>query len=567
MVITSTGAVRWWSGFASARVERILVLGMTPLAKQVIEQIEARTGRRQIVGVLDECELARQTPDDFEELLDRLEPHRIVVALSERRGRTPMRTLLESRLWRGVIVEDVADCYERLTGKLALESLKPMDVIFSSRFCPPAAQQVMARLLSVLVAAGALLALSPVLLLVAALIKLDDVRGPVFFRQRRVGLHGRPFTLVKFRTMRHDSARRSEWEGDNRDAITRVGKWLRAFRIDEIPQCFNILAGDMNLVGPRPHPITNHELFTLVARNLNEQSGTALSCYELRTLVRPGLTGWAQVRYRYANNLEEELEKLRYDLYYLKHISFWLDLRILLETAKVVRGQTTREVTMSKPARVRSLNVIRRTLLALILALAMSALSHAQSASAPGSAASAAAAGTRARTVTTSDTAPEYLIGADDELEIAVWNNEAVTRTVLVRPDGRISMPLINDVQAAGLTPMQLQANIAKSLSPFIQNPDVAVIVKAVHSYKVSVMGEVKEPGRFELGSRATVLDVLAMAKGFNEYADKGRIVVLRRENGVTKQYSFQYMRLLQDNGESGRDNFFVQPGDIVLVR
>jgi lipopolysaccharide/colanic/teichoic acid biosynthesis glycosyltransferase/protein involved in polysaccharide export with SLBB domain len=566
MVITSTGTARRWPGFASARVERILVLGMTPLAKQVIAHIEARARRRQIVGVLDECELARQSAADFEELLDRLEPHRIVVALTERRGRTPMRPLLESRLWRGVIIEDVADCYERLTGKLALESLTPMDVIFSSRFCPPSGQQSVARLLSVLAAAAALIALSPVLLLVTVLIKLDDIHGPVLFRQRRVGLHGRPFTLVKFRTMRHDHARRSEWEGDNRDAITRVGKWLRAFRVDELPQFFNILAGDMNLVGPRPHPITNFELFTLVARNLNEQSGAAISCYELRTLVRPGLTGWAQVRYRYANNLEEELEKLRYDLYYLKHISLWLDLRILLETAKVVRGQTTREVTMSKPAPVRSLDVVRRTSLVLILALAVPALSDAQSAAAPGSAASASAAGTRART-TNSETVAEYLIGADDELEIAVWNNEAVTRTVLVRPDGRISLPLINDVQAAGLTPMQLQTNVAKALGPFIQNPDVAVIVKAVHSYKVSVMGEVKEPGRFELGSRATVLDVLAMAKGFNEYADKGRIVVLRRENGVTKQYSFQYMRLLQDNGESGRDNFFVQPGDIVLVR
>jgi polysaccharide export outer membrane protein len=297
-------------------------------------------------------------------------------------------------------------------------------------------------------------------------------------------------------------------------------------------------------------------LFTLVARNLNELSGAAISCYELRTLIRPGLTGWAQVRYRYANNLEEELEKLRYDLYYVKRISFWLDLRILLETAKVLRGQSTREVTVSKPNRIRILNAIRRSsFFVLALALAFPTLSFGQN---------------RARTAATATAAAEayeYVIGPDDELEVAVWNNQAVTRTVTVRPDGRISLPLTNDVQAAGLTPMQLQTNIVKALAPFIQNPDVAVIVKAVKSYKVSVMGEVKEPGRFELSSRATVLDVLAMAKGFNEFADKGRIIVLRRENGVTKQYAFQYMRLLQDNAESGRDNFFVQPGDIVLVR
>ena len=273
----------------------------------------------------------------------------------------------------------------------------------------------------------------------------------------------------------------------------------------------------MNMVGPRPHPITNFELFTLVARNLNDLSGAAISCYELRTLIRPGLTGWAQVRYRYANNLEEELEKLRYDLYYVKHISLWLDLRILLETAKVLRGQTAKEVTVPKPNRVRILNAIRRSsLVAIIALLAAPSLSFGQT--------PAASAGqNRSRTTAVAaEPAYEYVIGPDDELEVAVWNNEALTRTVLVRPDGRISLPLTNDVQAAGLTPMQLQASIIKALSPFVQNPDVAVIVKAVHSYKVSVMGEVKEPGRFELSSRATVLDVLAMAKGFNELRGQG---------------------------------------------
>jgi putative polysaccharide export protein (PEP-CTERM system associated) len=540
------------------RTERILVLGVTPLARQVIAEIEARPKRRVIVGVIDESEFTTHGSADvtyLQETIDRLQPHRIIVALAERRGHTPMRALLDSRLWRGVIVEDVADCYERMTGRIALESLTPMSIILSGRFCPPACQQVMARLISIVVALVALCATAPLLALVALAVRLNSP-GPIFFRQRRIGLYGRPFTLIKFRTMRHDQVKRSEWEGDNRDAVTGVGRWLRAFRIDEIPQFVNILVGDMNLVGPRPHPITNFELFTLVARNLNELSGAAISCYELRTLIRPGLTGWAQVRYRYANNLEEELEKLRYDLYYVKRISFWLDLRILLETAKVLRGQSTREVTVSKPNRIRILNAIRRSsFFVLALALAFPTLSFGQN---------------RARTAATATAAAEayeYVIGPDDELEVAVWNNQAVTRTVTVRPDGRISLPLTNDVQAAGLTPMQLQTNIVKALAPFIQNPDVAVIVKAVKSYKVSVMGEVKEPGRFELSSRATVLDVLAMAKGFNEFADKGRIIVLRRENGVTKQYAFQYIRLLQDNAESGRDNFFVQPGDIVLVR
>lgn len=548
------------------RTERILILGVTPLARQVIAEIEARPRGRLIVGVIDEGEFtASGSPDlaALQERIDRLRPHRIVVALAERRGHTPIRALLDSRLWRGVVVEDVADCYERLTGRLALESLTPMSIILSGRFCPPVGQQILARVLSIVLAVAILCLTAPLLALVALAIRLDSP-GPIFFRQRRIGLYGRPFTLIKFRTM-HECAKRSEWEEDNRDVVTRVGRWLRAFRIDEIPQCMNILVGDMNVVGPRPHPVTNFELFTLVARNLNELPGAAISCYELRTLIRPGLTGWAQVRYRYANNLDEELEKLRYDLYYIKHISLWLDLRILLGTVTRLRARssrevrvrqiTPREVAVSQPNRLRILNAIRRSLLLLfVLMLASPTLSFGQ-------------AKTATKPAATAEGPYEYIIGPDDELDIAVWNNEALTRTVLVRPDGRISLPLTNDVQAAGLTPMQLQNNLVKALSPFIQQPEVAVIVKAVHSYKVSVMGEVKEPGRFELSSRATVLDVLAMAKGFNEFADKGRIIVLRRENGMTKQYAFQYLRLLSDNGESGRDNFFVQPGDIVLVR
>ena len=126
-------------------------------------------------------------------------------------------------------------------------------------------------------------------------------------------------------------AAHSEWAADNEARVTRVGKWLRTLRLDELPQFINILRGEMNLVGPRPHPVCNLELFTLVTRNLNETTGTSVSYYHLRSMVRPGLTGWAQVRYRYANNLEEEIEKLRYDLYYIKHVSVWLDLRILAD--------------------------------------------------------------------------------------------------------------------------------------------------------------------------------------------------------------------------------------------
>ena len=332
--------------------ERILILGVTPLADQVIHEIENRPGRCVLVGVLDDQARSTQGAsaqgvlgglDRLDALIEELRPDRIVVALTERRNRTPMQTLLKSAFARGIKVEQVADCYERLTGKLALESWTPMNVVFSGEFQPSRHQQALARVVSLIVATLALVALFPLFLLIALAITLDS-RGPVLFVQERVGAHARHFKLLKFRSMEDCPGHRSEWEHDNRDRVTRVGKWLRAFRLDELPQCLNIIRGEMNLVGPRPHPVSNLELFTLVGRNLNELTGAAISCYALRTLVPPGLTGWAQVRYRYANNLEEEIEKLRYDLYYIKHMSSWLDVRILFETINAVRGHSLKLV-------------------------------------------------------------------------------------------------------------------------------------------------------------------------------------------------------------------------------
>jgi len=564
---------RRWAASTRFGVERILILGLTPLAEQLVEEIERRPGRRVIVGVLDDGRLVGGGHEEvarLQTIIEKLSPHRLVVALRERRGRTPFGTLLESCIARGVIVEDVVDYYERVTGKLAFESLAPMAVILAGGFRPPRLHQALARLSSLVVALLALVLSAPILGIVALAIKLDSP-GPVFFRQRRVGIGGRPFTLVKFRTMAHGGTRRSEWEGDNRDAVTRVGRFLRSFRIDELPQFLNIIRGDMNLIGPRPHPVSNLELLTLVARNLNELTGAAISCYMLRALVRPGLTGWAQVRYRYANNLEEELEKLRYDLYYVKHLSIWLDLRIALETIKVLRGQ---KVTSSP--RLQAVNDTARLALIAILPLTMllmgatPAYAQQQRGRPPSQTTQPPPASPQSSTTSSARTAEalnrEYLIGPDDELEISVWENAALTRTVPVRPDGKISLPLLNDVQAAGLTPMQLQGAIAKQLTSFVQAPEVSVIVRNVHSFKVSVIGEVREPGRFELSGHPTVLDLLALAKGLTEYADKRRIVVLRRERGQTRQLPFAYDRLMSDNGE-GIDNFFVMPDDIVLVR
>jgi exopolysaccharide biosynthesis polyprenyl glycosylphosphotransferase len=332
--------------------ERILVLGAGSLTDQLVRELEMRTRCRSvIVGVLDDAPPDGRSPaarlylgplSQLQNAVEALRPHRIVTARSAWRSTAPLQVLFDSYVSRGVIVEEAHEFYERLTGKIPLESLTAVRVMMSGRFRPSRLHACFARALSLASALAALVLAAPVLALIALAIKLDSP-GPVFFAQRRVGLHGRPFTLLKFRTMREEHGRRSEWAGDNLDRVTRLGRWLRRFRLDELPQFINILRGEMNLVGPRPHPVSNLELFTLVARNLNELTGEAISCYTLRLVVRPGLTGWAQVRYRYANNLDEEIEKLRYDLYYVKRMSPWLDLRVLFETLRVCGGRVAED--------------------------------------------------------------------------------------------------------------------------------------------------------------------------------------------------------------------------------
>jgi len=157
-----------------------------------------------------------------------------------------------------------------------------------------------------------------------------------------------------------------------------------------------------------------------------------------------------------------------------------------------------------------------------------------------------------------------YRIGPEDVLDISVWNNTAIARTVPVRPDGKISLPLLNDIQAAGLTPMQLRDALSKKLEEYMPTPEVSVIVKEVHSFKVSVVGEVKRPGRHELKSQATVLDILALAEGFGDFAARGKIVVLRPNGEIVTHIPFNYNKVLSNNGTM--ENFFLQPGDIIVV-
>ena len=175
-----------------------------------------------------------------------------------------------------------------------------------------------------LLATVGLILCAPLFAVIALIIKWDSV-GPVFFVHERIGKDGQKFSLVKFRTMHPIERCRSEWVRDNGDRITTVGRWLRKYRLDELPQLFNVLLGHMNVIGPRPHPASNYSLFM-----------RHIPFYAFRTTVRPGITGWAQVRYGYANDLQEEIEKMRYDLYYIKHQSFRLDVEVVVRTIAVI---------------------------------------------------------------------------------------------------------------------------------------------------------------------------------------------------------------------------------------
>lgn len=320
--------------------ERVLVVGTGATACLVARQIERqRDFPYRVVGFtsealtdtdalsLSEMSLGARvlgTNSDLEQIIDTHRIERIVVSLSDRRGTLPLQQLLDAKL-AGIQVEDAAAIYERVTGKILLDDLKPSWLIFSDGFTASPATRAVKRLIDIACAAIGLVLASPLVLMTALAVRLDSP-GQVLYRQERVGLRGRLFTLYKFRSMRLDAERGTPvWASDNDARVTRVGRFIRKTRLDEIPQLWNVLRGDMSLVGPRP------ERPFFVA-----QLARQIPFYVERHTVRPGVTGWAQVRYQYGASIEDAIEKLRYDLYYIKHQSVAFDLAIALDTIKVI---------------------------------------------------------------------------------------------------------------------------------------------------------------------------------------------------------------------------------------
>jgi len=327
--------LRLYFGIRTPRTN-LLILGTGRLARELVSEVLRRPHLGfGIAGFVDDDpELVGKSIVNPQvlglcaELLALVPKHkinRVVVELQDRRGRMPMEELLHLKT-QGIAIEDATSFYERVTGKIAIENLKPSWMIFNSGFDVSKAMMFEKRLFSILVSGGLLIVLSPIVLLLMVLIKLDS-RGPIFFRQERVGQDGKPFILWKFRSMQADAEKDTGpvWSEPGDARVTRVGKLLRRTRLDEVPQLFNVLRGDMCMVGPRPErPHFVKELATMIP------------FYHLRHSVKPGVTGWAQINYEYGNSVRDAVEKLQYDLFYIKHMSWLLDSIIILETIKTV---------------------------------------------------------------------------------------------------------------------------------------------------------------------------------------------------------------------------------------
>jgi sugar transferase (PEP-CTERM system associated) len=335
-IIILIGAMLLWRGAYAWLIgqpylqERVYVLGSGRRARRLVEAIRTRKDLgMDVVGWAGA--LANSTPER-EELAKVIRGHagrtaidRIIVAVDDRRNILPLREMMDLRL-QGVKIEDASSLLEKISGKIDVQSLHPSALIYSEEFRLGSGFMAVRRAVSFLIATLALLVCLPLIPLIAMAVKLSSL-GPVLFRQNRVGRRGEVFTLYKFRTMRQDAESQTGavWAGKNDPRVTGVGRLLRRARLDEIPQLWNVVIGDMGFVGPRPE---RPEFVQLLSERI--------PYYNLRHVIRPGLTGWAQVCYQYGASVEDAEQKLQYDLYYVKHVSLMLDLLIIFKTLKTV---------------------------------------------------------------------------------------------------------------------------------------------------------------------------------------------------------------------------------------
>jgi sugar transferase (PEP-CTERM system associated) len=334
LVILTFGLFGWrtaygWLVQQAYMQEKVYVLGTGERAQRLVQGL--RTRKELGVDVIGwsgnvQGALTRESAAaHLMELAEAHRVHRVIVAVPDRRGTIPVQELLQLRL-NGVRIEEATSWLEKISGRIEVEQLYPSWLIFAEGFRFSSSFNLMRRLLSTLVSLLLLLVVLPFLPFVILAIKLDS-KGPVLYRQKRVGRAGHTFFCYKFRTMRQDAEADTgpTWAGDDDPRITRIGKFLRSSRLDEIPQLWCVFKGDMGFVGPRPE---RPEFVQWLTKEI--------PYYGVRHAVRPGITGWAQVRYKYGNTIEDAKEKLQYDLFYIKNASLGLDVLIMFQTIKIV---------------------------------------------------------------------------------------------------------------------------------------------------------------------------------------------------------------------------------------
>jgi sugar transferase (PEP-CTERM system associated) len=310
-------------------VERVYVLGTGERAQRVVQGLrqnpELGVEIASWTGKLEGAVTRDSVAAHLMEVVHRQKVHRVIVAMPDRRGTIPMRELLDLRL-RGVKIEEATSWLEKISGKIEVENLYPSWLVYGLGFRRSTPVIVIRRAISFIISLLGLILALPLLPFIILAIRLDS-KGPVFYTQTRVGKGGRLFKVMKFRTMRQDAEAVSgpRWAGDHDPRVTRVGKFLRASRLDEIPQLWCVLKGDMAFVGPRPE---RPEFIEMLSKEI--------PYYGVRHMVRPGITGWAQVKYKYGRSVDDSREKLQYDLFYIKNASIGLDLLIMFQTIKTV---------------------------------------------------------------------------------------------------------------------------------------------------------------------------------------------------------------------------------------
>jgi len=322
----------WRYIIGALRSERVLLLGNSSILGEVIECLQDKPEfGYSLIGYLYEDE-----PTDFpipclgkvsdlRGVWKEHKPTRIVVGMAERRNRLPVYDLLEVR-FTGVVIEDAADTYEMALRRVCSRKIQPSQLIFSSALGPRPQALAVQNLYSLILGAIGLVVFLPLMLCTALAVRLTST-GPIFYSQRRVGMNGHIFTLTKFRSMYADAEARTGavWASKDDPRITPIGKWLRKLRLDELPQFWNVVRGDMSIVGPRPE---RPEFVDVLAQQI--------PYYRQRLAVKPGITGWAQINHKYGDTALDAMVKLEYDLYYIKHVAPALDLYIIFHTVKVM---------------------------------------------------------------------------------------------------------------------------------------------------------------------------------------------------------------------------------------